>query len=63
MQCRDGELSVNLLISRPSPWADVESHIPYTGRVDVKIKQALNPESAAPGLGVSTADPLPFERR
>ena len=42
LQYRDGELSVNLLLNRPSPWADVESHIPYTGRVDVKIKQALN---------------------
>ncbi len=36
---RDGELSVNLLLNRPSSWADVHSHIPYEGRVDVHVKQ------------------------
>ena len=35
----DGILRVNLLLNRPSPWADVLSHIPYTGRVEVKVKQ------------------------
>ncbi|OFX13927.1 MAG: hypothetical protein A2Z18_08570 [Armatimonadetes bacterium RBG_16_58_9] len=35
----DGVLSVNLLLNRPSPWADVYSHIPYTGQVDVKVKK------------------------
>jgi hypothetical protein len=33
-----GKLRVNLLLNRASPWADVESHIPYTGRVDLRIK-------------------------
>ena len=42
LQYREGDLSVNLLLNRPSPWADIESHIPYAGRVDVKIKQAVN---------------------
>jgi hypothetical protein len=36
----NGTLSVNLLLNRPSQWADVHSHIPYTGQVDVIMKQA-----------------------
>jgi hypothetical protein len=35
----NGVLSVNLLLNRPSPWADIHSHIPYTGQVDVKVKK------------------------
>ena len=35
----EGTLSVNLLLNRPSPWADVHSHIPYTGQVDVAAKK------------------------
>ncbi len=35
-------LAVNLLLNRASPWADIESHLPYTGRVDIRIKQAVN---------------------
>ncbi len=34
-----GRLRVNLLLNRASKRADVYSHIPYEGRVDVKIKQ------------------------
>ena len=41
LHCRDGNLRVNLLLNRASSWADVDSHIPYTGQVDVKIKQAV----------------------
>jgi len=37
-----GKLKVNLLLNRASPWADVDSHIPYTGQVDVKIKQPVD---------------------
>jgi hypothetical protein len=33
-----GTLSVNLLLNRASPWADVYSFIPYQGRVDVRVK-------------------------
>jgi hypothetical protein len=37
---RQGEvLRVNLLLNRASPWADVYSHIPYEGRVDLKFKK------------------------
>ena len=35
-----GTLSVNLLLNRPSKWADVHSHIPYRGQVDVAVKRA-----------------------
>ena len=35
-------LKVNLLLNRASPWADVDSYIPYEGRVDVKIKQPFD---------------------
>ena len=49
-----GTLSVNLLRNRPSRWADVHSHIPYAGQVDVAIKEpcALRvriPEWTQPG--------------
>ncbi len=37
---KNGRLKVNLLLNRASPWADVNSHIPYQGRVDVKVKKA-----------------------
>jgi len=37
---RKGEdLRLNLLMNRASPWADVYSHIPYEGRVDLKLKK------------------------
>ena len=49
-----GKLRVNLLLNRASPWADVDSHLPYAGRVDVKIKQPVDlavriPEWVKPG--------------
>ena len=39
---RDGSVRVNLLLNRASPWADVDSHIPYAGRVDVRVKQPVD---------------------
>lgn len=33
------ELRVNLLLNRASRWADIYSHIPYEGRVDIKMKK------------------------
>ena len=45
---RDGRLSVNLLLNRPSPWADVHSHIPYRGQVDVRIKRDCELRIRAP---------------
>ena len=45
---QDGTLRVNLLLNRASKWADVDSHIPYTGRVDVKMKKKLDLEIRIP---------------
>jgi hypothetical protein len=36
---RDGVLRLNMLLNRSSPWADVDSYIPYEGKVDIKVKQ------------------------
>ncbi len=41
LEQRDGCLRVHLLLNRASRWADVYSHIPYRGRVDVKVKKDL----------------------
>lgn len=32
--------TINLLLNRASPWADVNSHLPYRSQVDVLVKQA-----------------------
>jgi hypothetical protein len=54
LRYREGKLKVNLLLNRASPWADIDSFIPYEGRVDVKIKRACElsiriPEWVKPG--------------
>ena len=36
------KLAVNLLLNRASKWADVDSYLPYEGRVDIKIKQSVS---------------------
>ncbi len=38
LDCAGGKLCVNLLLNRASPWADVDSYIPYEGRVDIRMK-------------------------
>ena len=37
-----GRLRINLLLNRASSWADIDSHIPYKGQVDVRIKQTVS---------------------
>lgn len=44
----DGKLSVHLLMNRASRWADIESHIPYSGRVDIKVKTPVDLEVRLP---------------
>jgi hypothetical protein len=39
LEYKDSQLRINLLLNRASPWADVYSHIPYQGRVEVKVKK------------------------
>ncbi len=56
-----GRLDVNLLLNRASPWADVDSYVPYAGRVDVRIKEPVTlrvrlPEWAQPGDLVTSVD-------
>ena len=36
-----GTLTIHLLLNRTSPWADIDSYIPYSGRVEIHVKQAL----------------------
>ena len=36
---QDGKLQINLLLNRVSKWADIQSCIPFQGRVDVIVKQ------------------------
>jgi hypothetical protein len=38
---RDDRLLVNLLLNRSSVWADVNSHIPYAGQVDIRMKRSM----------------------
>ncbi len=40
LTCDHGVLKVNLLLNRPSAWADVHSHLPYAGQVDIHMKKA-----------------------
>ena len=37
---KDEALKVNLLLNRASAWADVYSHVPYQGKVEVKVKKS-----------------------
>lgn len=42
LRYQGGKLRVNLLLNRSSAWADVDSFVPYQGRVDVKVKMPLD---------------------
>ena len=58
-----GKLRVDLLLNRASPWADIDSHIPYTGRVDIRIKTPVRPLRPHPGVGFPRRHPLRGLRR
>lgn len=45
---RGDTLRVNLLLNRASQWADINSHLPYSGRVEVHAKAPLNLEVRLP---------------
>ena len=45
---KDNSLRVNLLMNRASPWADLASHLPYEGKVVLKMKQDSNVEMRIP---------------
>jgi hypothetical protein len=40
VRCRGGAAQVNLLLNRASPWLDVDSHLPYEGKVVIRNKTA-----------------------
>ena len=51
LDCKDGRLTVNMLLNRALPWADVYSFIPYTGRVQIKMKKnCAEPAGACAGM-------------
>lgn len=61
---QDGKLRVNLLLNRASPWADVDSYLPYEGRVDIKVKQPSKlavriPEWVSPEQATGTVNDVP----
>ncbi len=46
---REGDkLRLNLLLNHSSPWADIDSYIPYQGRVDIKMKEPADLEVRIP---------------
>ena len=50
---------MNLLLNRASPWADVDSYVPYAGQVDIRVKRPVTlrvPEWARPGDLVTRVD-------
>jgi hypothetical protein len=49
LEFQSGELKVNLLLNRPSKWADIYSHIPYEGRLEVRIKETCRLKVRIPG--------------
>jgi len=40
IRCNNGVAQVNLLLNRASPWMDVDSYLPYEGKVVLRNKQA-----------------------
>ncbi|MFH1570640.1 MAG: hypothetical protein ABIL09_21800 [Gemmatimonadota bacterium] len=61
LTCRQGEVSVNLLLNRPSRQVDVHSHLPYRGEVEVRVKEGCRlrlrlPEWVAPAEAAAAVD-------
>ena len=38
--CENGDATVNLLLNRASPWLDIDSYLPYEGKVVIRNKSA-----------------------
>jgi Beta-L-arabinofuranosidase, GH127 len=41
LEQKPDELRVHLLLNRASAWADIYSHVPYQGKVEVKLKKSF----------------------
>ncbi|NQU11515.1 hypothetical protein HQ590_12035 [bacterium] len=39
-RCEDGHAQINLFLNRAAPWLDIQSHLPYEGKVVVRNKTA-----------------------
>jgi hypothetical protein len=46
---REGQATINLLLNRASPWVDIDSYLPYEGRVRIKNKAATAAAVRIPG--------------
>ena len=43
MRCdKDGHATINLLLNRASPWMDIDSYLPYEGKVLIRNKTATS---------------------
>jgi hypothetical protein len=40
VRCKNGHAQVNLLLNRASPWLDIDSYLPYEGKVVIRNKTA-----------------------
>ena len=49
VSCKEGAAQVNLLLNRSSPWLDINSYLPYEGRVVIHNKQARTVAVRLPG--------------
>lgn len=49
VSCTDDVAQVNLLLNRASPWLDVDSYLPYEGKVVVRNKKARTVAVRLPG--------------
>jgi hypothetical protein len=41
-QSQQNALKINFFLNRASKWADIDSHLPYTGKVEIKIKEKVD---------------------
>lgn len=49
VRSRNGVATVNLLLNRASPWVDIDSYLPYEGRVVLNVKTARSVSVRIPG--------------
>src|SRR6185295_14186081 len=50
VQCHHGNAQINLLLNRASPWLDVDSYLPYEGKVIIHNKSARRLLVRIPGF-------------
>jgi hypothetical protein len=48
LEFNDETLRIHLLLNRASPWADLNSYVPFAGQIDVLMKTACNVEIRIP---------------